>query len=41
MKNNLGIFSLLPPLPEDASEIREREKARADVMQRIYARSLC
>jgi len=41
MKNNLGIFSLLPPLPEDASEIREREKARADVMQRINARSLC
>jgi hypothetical protein len=35
MKNNSGIFSLLPPVPEDASEIREREKARADVMQRI------
>jgi len=35
MKNNSGIFSLLPPLPEDALEIRDREKARADVMQRI------
>jgi hypothetical protein len=35
MKNNSGIFSLLPPVPEDASEIRDREKARADVMQRI------
>ena len=35
MKNNSGIFSLLPPLPEDASEIRDREKSRADVMQRI------
>ncbi len=35
MKNNSGIFSLLPPLPEDASEIRKREKARAHVMQRI------
>ena len=35
MKNNSGIFSLLPPFPEDALEIRDREKSRADVMQRI------